>query len=304
MFRTLIIVVVVGMASAHAATVGVKETWSAGTVQDWQLFDHSGSAPLPTFFGVVDGALGLEPVPDPGAAADPRWSFIADAAASGGIFTGSLYDVGAHTLAFDVHASVAANLTIELINEMELIVYQATIQLVPGDTKVAMPIDPDHFHPDIFTFPDSFEPLLRDTERLWITLAWDKAAPAAAFQIDNVELLGAGPGYGAWIDSFGLPFEQRLAGADADGDGDGNAAEFIVDSLPNDPSNRFSFACNGGGLEWSSSSNCQYTVWRSTNLVAQAFEPVGTVKGTGGAVGFEDPEDPPCAYYKLEVGRK
>ena len=290
---------------SNAAIVGVAETWPDSSLQGWQDLDHSSGILSNQNLTVSEGALQLTPVVDPEATLNPRWSFVASAAASAGIFSGSFYDIGAHTLEFDFYSSVPMTLTVQWANESEFIIYVSTGAASSGElsTRISVPLDLDQFSPDQFS-SDDFEGLMRNTEQIWFRMDWDKDAAMPVFRIDNMELLGAGTGYGAWIDGFGLPFGDRLSGVDADGDGDDNAVEFIVDSLPNDPDNQFSFNSDGMGMQWNSSLNCQYTVLRSTNLLSQAFESVDFLSGTGGVQGYQEEENIPSAFYKLEVGRK
>ena len=305
MFRSLVALACMAGFS-NAAVVGLAETWSDSSLQGWQEVDHSTGILSNQNLTVSEGALQLTPVVDPEVALNPMWSFVATAAASAGTFAGSFYDVGVHTLEFDFYSSVPMTLTIQWANESEFIIYVSTVAVSAGETsaRISVPMDSGQFHPDLFGSDEDFEALLRNTEQIWFTMDWDKDAASPVFRIDNVELLGAGAGYGTWIDAFGLPFVDRLSGVDADGDGDDNSVEFIVDSLPNDPDNQFSFNADGMGLQWLSSSNCQYNVLCSTNLVSEAFEPVELLPGTGGLMSYQEEENIPVAFYKLEVGRK
>jgi hypothetical protein len=165
-------------------------------------------------------------------------------------------------------------------------------------------LDPDHFTADRFAKGD-FQELLQDVERIWITFDWDKSVENPLFAIDNVQLPGAGTGYGEWIDGVpGLTFTQKLAVADSDVDVLSNAEEFNIDTLPDEPNLPFSVSAAGNAMEWSSSINCRYTVLRATNLVSQAFVPVQELDGSGTVMRFIDSEEPSNAFYKITVKRK
>ncbi|VGO22244.1 hypothetical protein [Pontiella sulfatireligans] len=295
------------VASTFAAEVGVVETWPDTSLRGWMRIDQSTGVLSDQNLDVSEGALRLSPTVDAGSPLNPRWSFVADISASEGWFTGSLYGVGAETLDLDFQSSVSVTLKIQLVhNAIFGAVYNATMAVDPGThpSRISMPLDLNHFSPDFFGNDALFETIIRATDQVWITMEWDKNAPSPIFMVDNVELKGAGAGYGAWIDGFGLVIRQRLPGTDADEDGDSNAAEFIVDSLPDDPASRFSFGMNGSGLEWASSSNCNYTVMRSTNLTNQAFIPSDALSGSGAGMSYQDSESLPCAFYKISVERK
>jgi hypothetical protein len=284
---------------AVAAEVNVPETWPDASLQDWVCVDQSVGIAGTNELSVAGGALRLEPATGAGLI----WSYIADSAASGGRFVGSHYALGTHTVALDLTASCAAVMRIELINETGFVSYIASVPVSPGDTAVSVPVDGDHFQRDRFAM-GSFEDLLRNVEKVWVTFEWDSAADSPVFAIDNVQLLGAGAGYGEWIDGFAdLSFEQRLAGADSDADGIANADEFNMDSLPDTPSAPFTVACCGEMLQWDSSANCQYTVLRSTNLCGQGFTEIRAMPGSGGTMNFEDPDGPDRAFYKITAGR-
>jgi len=264
------------------------------------------SVAIPTINGlsVTDGALHMAPQTDSGAANSPRWSFISDAAASEGRFAGSYYETGGHTLEFSLYASCSASLTIELVNDTDFIIYQASLPVNSGVLNLYVPIDAEHFQPDFFA-RGSFEDLLRNVEQVWISLDWDKTVDSPVFAIDDVQLLGAGAGYGEWIDAVAeLTFEQRLADVDSDGDGIINADEFHTDTIPDIWNLPFTLSESGDAIEWISSSNCLYTVLRSTNLTSQTFEPVDVVAGSDGAMRFTDPDGPAQAFYKIQVERK
>jgi len=253
---------------------------------------------------VTSSALQMVPQTDPGSAMNPRWSFEAIAAASDGRFCGSYYDSGVHMLTLSVQTSCSAQMDVELVNDTDLIIYQASLPVSPGSENFQIPVDAEHFTPSLF-INGSFEDLLRNVERVWITFEWDKTIESPVFAIDNVQLLGAGAGYGEWIDGVsGLTFTQKLAASDNDGDGLSNANEFNMDSLPNTPNPPFSVSVAGNAMEWISSTNCIYTVLRATNLVSQAFVPVQEMDGSGTVMRFIDPDEPSKAFYKINVRRK
>lgn len=285
--------------TAVAAEVNVPETWPSASLQSWVCVDQSSGRAGTNELSVTGGALQLEPA----AGAGLIWSYIAGSDASGGRFTGSHYDVGTCAVELDVTASRAANMKIELINDADFVSYVASVPVPAGGTAVSVPVDGDHFQPDLFAM-GSFEDLLRNVEKVWVTFEWNAAGESPVFTIDNVQLTGAGAGYGEWIDGFdALTFEQRLAGADSDADGMANADEFNLDSLPDSPSAPFQVACCGELLQWDSSINCRYTVLRSTNLCEQGFTAIQTLPGEGGPMSFEDPDGPDRAFYKINSGR-
>jgi len=303
--RSAIIALLIGFTGiVWAVDVNVPETWSGLSLREWSCMDQSVAIPGTNKLTVSDGALQMVPETDPGAANNPRWSFIADATASDGRFVGSYYDVGAHTLEFSLYASCSASVTVELVNETDFIIYQATLSVSPGMLSRQIPIDAEHFSPDLLA-RGSLEDLLRNVEQVWITLDWDKAVVAPVFAIDKVQLLGAGSGYGEWIDDFvGLTFEQRLAGMDSDEDGITNADEFYADTTPDIWNPPFTVSAKGSSIEWISSSNCLYTVLRSTNLTFWTFEPVNIVAGSGNTMQFTDLDGSAQAFYKIQVERK
>lgn len=307
MFRFLVLAACM-IRVAGAAVVSLPETWPDASLRGWQGLDVSTGVPSELNLEVVDGALQLSPTVDPEATMDPRWSFIATTAASDGTFSGSFYGVGAHTLEFDFYTSVPVTLTVQWANESEFIFYSAVVATGSSGTtsRISVPLDPDHFSPDMFGSDEDFEALMRNTEQIWFTMDWDRDAASPVFRIDNVELFGAGEGYGTWIDGFaGQALRTRLPGTDADGDGGGNATEFIADTFPYDSSSFLSFYSLGASaLGWNSSSNCNYAILRCTNLLEQAFVPVAILPGTGAAMEFEDADNVPHAFYKLNVGRK
>ncbi len=135
-------------------------------------------------------------------------------------------------------------------------------------------------------------------------MEWDTNLTGAVFSIDNVELLGAGEGYGVWIDTFGLTISNRFAGVDADGDGLVNGDEFNIDALPNISSGPFTIAITNSIMTWNASSNCQYAVYRSTNLLSDAFWFLDAVDGAFGVMEYEDAENLPIAFYQVESRRK
>jgi len=302
LIRTVLLICLAGM--ARAVEVNVPETWPGASLREWSCIDQAVSIPGTNELSIISGALQMVPQTDPDAANNPRWSFIADATASDGRFAGSYYDAGGHTLELSLHASCFAAMTVELVNETDFIIYQATLSVSPGSANFQIPIDAEHFSPDIFA-RGSLEDLLRNVERVWITLDWDKTVDSPVFAIDDVQLLGAGIGYGEWIDSFSdLTFEQRLAGMDSDGDGIVNADEFHTDTMPDILNLPFTVSGSGDAIEWISSSNCLYTVLRSTNLTSRTFEPVDVVEGSDGVMRFADPDGPAQAFYKIQVERK
>jgi len=266
--------------------------------------DQAVSIPGTNELSIISGALQMVPQTDPDAVNNPRWSFIADGAASDGRFCGSYYDSGVHMLNLSVQVSCLVEMTIELVNDTDFIIYQATLSVSPGSANIQIPVDAEHFSPSMF-ISGSLEDLLRNVDWVWITFEWDKAGVSPVFAIDNVQLLGAGAGYGEWIDGFSdLTFEQRLAGADSDADDVVNADEFQTDSLPDIWNLPFMVSGSGDAIEWISSSNCLYTVLRSTNLTSRTFEPVDVVEGSDGVMRFADPDGPAQAFYKIQVERK
>jgi len=299
---TVLLICLAGI--ARAVEVNVPETWPGSSLRAWSCLDQSVAVPGTNELTVSGGALQMVPETDPGAAKNPRWSFMAIAAASDGRFCGSYYDSGVHMLNLSVQASCLAEMTIELVNDTDIIIYTASVPVSPGSANFQIPVDADHFIPDSFA-RGSLEDLLRNVERVWITFEWDKTIESPVFSIDDVQLFGAGIGYGEWIDSFSdLTFEQRLAGMDSDGDGIANADEFLTDTMPDILNLPFTVSGSGDAIEWISSSNCLYTVLRSTNLTSRTFEPVDVVEGSDGVMRFEDPDGPAQAFYKIQVERK
>jgi hypothetical protein len=289
---------------ALGVEVNVPEIWPDSSFRDWTCMDQAVAVPGTNGLSVSSGTLQMKPDMDSGMSLDPRWSFVADSAASGGRFVGSCFGPGAHTLSFDLNASCSAQMLVELVNDSKFIIYNASLSVLPGGTHVSIPLDLNHFSPDVFA-TGSFEELLRDVQNLWITFNWNHSENAPLFSIDNVLLSGSGTGYGEWIDEIEeLTFEQKLPGADADDDGITNGDEFIVDSEPDRAGLPFQISCKGDTLRWTSSSNCQYTVLRSTNLIEQGFVEIGTVPGTGAEVLYQDSERPDRASYRVRVRRR
>jgi hypothetical protein len=304
---TRVLAILVCMAGvSHAAVVGVTETWPDASLRGWQQLDQSVGVPSVLNLGVSSGALELAPVINSSSTNDPRWSFVADAGASSGNFVGSLYDVGASTLEFDFYSSVPATLTAEWINDANLIIYHAAFPVggSASNSAFSIQLDPDHFTHDPFSFSDDFEFLMKNTDQFWFTLDWDKDAVAPVFRIDNVQITGAGEGYGSWVESFGIDFQNSFSHLDKDGDGLLNGEEYNMDSDPTASNSPFTIAYTTNGLEWASSSNCQYTVLRSTNLVSGVFEPIDQAYGSGNTMWYQNMETNASAFYQIEAGRK
>lgn len=288
---------------AVAVEVYVPETWSDSSVQGWRCMDQAVALPNTNRLSVVGGMLQMEPEPE--GPQTPRWSFVADQDASEGRFTGSYYDAGVDTLSFRLSSSCPATMTVELVNDTDFIIYNASLDIAAGAEEISLPVSADTFRADFFA-SGSFENLLRSVEDIWITFEWSSGENPPVFAVDDVLLTGAGPGYGVWIDGFGNITNSalRLSGADADGDGIRNGEEFIVDSEPDRAGVPFQIRCAADTLQWNSSSNCLYTVLRSTNLIEQGFVEIGTVPGTGAEVIYQDPEQPVRASYRVRAKRK
>jgi hypothetical protein len=307
-FRFILGTILIGFVPlSYSVTLDATETWMGALVQDWTYYDVSGLEPPPEVFAVVGGELTLQPQPNPSAIKNPLWIMVADSNASGGAFTGDLYDYGVHTLEFDFRTAVDCTLKVQLVNNQGPgNIFNAVTNLLAasGSVHITVPIDLDHFEPDFFGGDELFETILRQTDELWFNMEWDKNEPAPLFSMDNVVLQGAGEGYGTWIDGFGLELRQRFSRLDADGDGFSNADEFNMDSAPNAASLPFTVSYMNNMLEWASSSNCQYAVLRSTNLVSGVFEPVSIFFGDGHTLDYHESEDLPNAFYKVNVERK
>ena len=301
--RKYFIIIALGLAATVSAVeVNMPEVWPGTSLQGWLCMDRSVALPETNHLSVADGMLWM--TPQAGGGASSSWSFVADSSASDGHFAGSYYDAGVHTLSFRLASSCSANMTVELVNDIDFIIYNTTIEVAAGAIDISLPVNTNTFHPDFFA-AGSFEDLLRGVEQIWIDFEWDGTEPPPTFAIDDVLLSGAGAGYGEWIDGFsGMTFPQRLAGADADGDGILNADEFYMDSRPDVVSGPFIVSAVTGGVKWNSSANCRYTVLCSTNLVLQTFEPVAVRDGSGGEQEFQGLKNLSPAFYKIQVERK
>ena len=306
--RFLIALIILGsVSSASALTVGATETWSGGAFNGWQSFNPVTGLLVQDGLSISNGTLRMDPVVDPETQLDPRWSFVATSIASSGIFAGSYYGQGVHTIEFDIQSTVSATLRVQLVHEEVFgAVFNATYSLNAGTQPetISVSVDLDTFEPDLFGDDSVFETILRQTDQMWITLEWAKAAPDPVFTIDNVKLLGAGSGYGSWIDGFALGLSDSLAGADVDTDGLINGDEFNIDTLPSLSNGLFRISYNSNVVEWASSTNCQYAVLRSTNLVEGVFEPVDFIFGDGTAMQYQDTETNAAAFYRVDAGRK
>lgn len=290
---------------AHAVTLGYTETWAGSSVEGWTYFEHSGIEPAPNFFGVTNGSLSVHPMPNPDGIRDQRWSFVADATASSGAYVGDLYDHGAHMLEFDLVTSVDCVFLVQLVDNSSFgAIYNWETNLTAGAVHLSVPIDLDHFFPDLFGDDSVFESILRNTDAIWLTTEWDKDAPSPEFAIDNVVLRGVGPGYGAWIDAFTLDLSDRFAHLDADGDGILNGQEYQMDSSPETFNGPFIIHSVSNGVIWTGSSNCMYTVLSSTNLIGNVFEPAHVMNGTNDTMRYEYPGSNSNMFYKVQVERK
>lgn len=300
-------VVMVCLASiVGAAVVEVPETWPGTSLQGWLSFDPANPLNSADTLSVVSGRLQLTPVVGSESVLNPQRTIIADDGASAGILTGNYHHIGAHTLSFEFYSSVDVELIVGWVNEIGGIVYNTVIPISTGSPilRYDLPLNIQQFSPDLLSFSTEFETLYKNIDGIWFTLKWAKEDLNPIFKIDNVILHGAGSGYGAWIDGYGVDFTNGFAHGDNDFDCILNGDEFIQDLAPNMQNEPFCISCERNVISWNSSTNCQYTIYRSTNLVEGGFEVVETIQGTGSKI-FRPLEDAASTiFYNVKVERR
>lgn len=299
---SILVALTVKCSCLNAAVLDIAETWPDHSVQGWECFDHAGLVPSKPSFSVINGKLTLAPRIFKNLEDDPKWSFTAQPASSSGIFSGDYADAGALTISFDIESSVPATLSVELACESAFLIYGASMVVASGTTHIEIPLDDSHFYPDTLSVSNQFSTVLHSVEKVFITLEWDKTSLNPIFSIDNVKLVGSEDLYGGWIEKFGL--DSALTGYNVDADGDGllNLYEYVIDSLPNVSNGPFAISMETNAVIWAGSSNCTYTVLRSTNLVEGLFEPAGILPGISDKMYYLNAGSS-NAFYIIEVER-
>jgi len=121
-----------------------------------------------------------------------------------------------------------------------------------------------------------FSQALNTVDWIGITFLRNKTLSGYHCRVDDVTLVGAGQGYGDWINQFTGSAADKLPDADLGGKGIGNLSEWIAGTNPLDKNSVFKLKSvsqkpNGSGgitLEWHSVKGRLYQVWRTENLIS------------------------------------
>jgi len=95
---------------------------------------------------------------------------------------------------------------------------------------------------------------------------------------------------------------EELSVMDTDEDGHTSFEEYEADTNPTNPASFFRIGCKNGNFTMDSSTNCEYMVYASTNLVNWVVEEEN-LSGTGGEMIIGTSTNPPCGFYKASVKR-
>ena len=271
---------------AHAVTVNQAITWMPDDTAGWWLDDAKGDEGAgSSSIRVVDGALEWRIPEDAGE--HIRFRVIADASASSGALAGDYFDVAAMSLSFEFYAAVDTLMEVELWSESRFFFHVARLPVQAGWQKIRVPLNTNCFGAGDFSAPHDLKALMSDIDTLTIGVYRGDGEGEQSYRILNLMLVGARPGYAAWVqpfvDHYGGGTDQWLPAADRDGNGMPNGSEYVAGTNPAVADDVLFVRSDESftHLRWHSVAGRIYSLWRTTCPRSGFGEKLTEISGTG-----------------------
>ena len=308
-----LLIFLLGIAGANAATVNVAETWGSSNVAGWVAYDlineisvwRAASFSLSTnalkvvFLAQLDSETQLPIMPWP----PEEYLIRADGTASGGRFTGDYLSNGVESVSFRIKCDAPVELWLAFGGPSSNRWWQYS--LGPQQTgdwhTVKVPVSPSFFK-DLWGTQEwsAMRQDLQSISWIGIIVRRNSSLNRQTVLIDDFSLCGPGSEFSAWMAQYGSAGDlssgrNPLASGDLDGDGVANSAEWIAGTSAGDSNDCLRLSIepagqSGARLHWNAKANRVYNVWKCTNL-KQGFSRIGgdvAVPSNDSLVNYDD----------------